>query len=71
MSDQAQQDRSGLEAAALNAAIEARAHRRRCPICSGSSTLCDIGRQLLGRADTAIRALGDDFAARGRVAKTL
>lgn len=62
------------ETVALNAAIEWRAHRRRCPSCSDENPgaqLCDLGRQRLRRLGRSLRALGDRMSARGRIAQQL
>lgn len=68
-------DTPDLEAAALNAALELRRHRNRCPNCSGSTTgqilPCAWGAILLVEYEGAIRDLGDNFNARGRVARAL
>jgi hypothetical protein len=63
--------RPDVESVALNAAIEWRAHRRHCPICATQPELCDVGGQLLRLADRSLRALGDGFSTRGRIAQQL
>lgn len=68
MSDETFVSSTDREAAALNAAIEWRAHRRRCPSCSESAQLCPWGAKLFAAFDRSLRALADNMAARGRIA---
>lgn len=60
-----------VETVALNAAIEWRAHRKRCASCGHGDELCDVGRRLLRRFDRSLAALGDRMSTRARIAQQL
>jgi hypothetical protein len=64
-------DWQGLEAAALDAALETRRHIRRCPVCTPGGELCATGDRLLAATNRGLGQLGDRMAARGRVAAAL
>lgn len=71
MTDTAIDTRPALEAAALNAALEARAHFRRCRTCRLGMDPCPVGAPLIDAVNGALYALGDHFVARGRVVARL
>jgi hypothetical protein len=60
-----------LEAAALDAALEARRHIRGCRTCQAGATVCATGGRLILATDRGISRLGDRMAARARVAAAL
>lgn len=60
-----------LEAAALDAALEARRHIRTCRTCQAGDTVCATGGRLIFATDRGISRLGDRMVARARVAAAL
>ena len=59
------------EAAALDAALEARRHFRACRTCSPAGDLCELGAGLLAGVNRDLRSFGDRMATRGRIAAAL
>jgi hypothetical protein len=64
-------DWQALEAAALDAALEARRHIRACRTCQAGDTVCATGGRLILATDRGISRLGDQMVARARVAAAL